>query len=322
MKKSSIILTLTACLTLVAVVAAVLVDKQAKTSTERIAENVDHTSIAGQPTVIEETNNVLNDDSSAVSGLGSNSNQSNILQISDLAKYPGFGHNDDDDEQTFSIEEESRENLIADCMRESGFDYTPAPSIVLDDSVLENEKEFERLLAEAATNPNQSYVDQLSPSMSQSYYLALTGLTDPNIQEGLDHELAANSNSCVSRAFESIPGVYAKRNGLETELNTMESEIRNDQRSIAATQKWSNCMSELGHTFERPSDAHRFVDQTIISNLNSTGQAQPEDEQVIRQLYQATDQCALKDQLQSVNQIVRTEYENRFAANYRDRLKN
>jgi hypothetical protein len=104
MKKSSIILTLTACLTLVAVVTAVLVDKQAKTSTERIAENVDHTSIAGQPTVIEETNNVLNDDSSAVSGLGSNSNQSNILQISDLAKYPGFGHNDDDDEQTFSIE--------------------------------------------------------------------------------------------------------------------------------------------------------------------------------------------------------------------------
>ena len=88
--------------------------------------------------------------------------ESHILQISDLAKYPGFGHRDDEDEQTFSNEEEHRENLIADCMRESGFDYTPAPSIVLDESVLENEKEFERLLAEAATDPNQAYVGQLS----------------------------------------------------------------------------------------------------------------------------------------------------------------
>ena len=101
----------------------------------------------------------------------------------------------------------------------------------------------------------------------------------------------------------------------------MESEIKNDPRSIASTQRWSNCMSELGHTFERPSDAHRFVDQTIISNLNNTGQAQPGNEQVIRQLYQATDRCALKAQLLSVNQLVRTEYENRFAASYRDRLK-
>ncbi|MBL4672609.1 MAG: hypothetical protein JKX81_10155 [Arenicella sp.] len=322
MKKSSIILTLTACLALVAVVAGVVANKQSKTSTERIAGNIDRASIATQSAAIEEPNNVFDDDSSLVSDLGSNSNESHILQISDLAKYPGFGHRDDEDEQTFSNEEEHRENLIADCMRESGFDYTPAPSIVLDESVLENEKEFERLLAEAATDPNQAYVGQLSPSMSRSYYLALTGLADPYTQEGLDYDLSANSNSCVNRAFKSIPGVYAKRNALEKELDTMESEIKNDQRSIAATQKWSNCMSELGHTFEQPSDAHRFVDQTIISNLNNTGQAGPEDEQLIRQLYQATDQCALKMQLLSVNQIVRTEYENRFAANYRDRLKN
>jgi hypothetical protein len=322
MKKSSIIITLTGCLTLVAVVAGVLAYKQPKTSTEHIADNVDRASLAVQNTASEEPNTVLDDDSSPVSDLDSNSNQSNIMPISDLAQYPGFGHRDDEDEQTFSKEEELRENMIADCMRESGFDYTPAPSIVLDDSMLENEKEFEKMLAEAATNPNQAYVDQLSPSMSRSYYLALTGLADPNTPEGLDHELATNSNSCVSRAFESIPGVYAKRNELEKEINTMESEIKNDQRSIASTQKWSNCMSELGHTFERPSDVHRFVDQTIISNLDSTGQAGSGDEQVIRQLYQTTDQCALKAQLQSVNQVVRTEYENRFAANYRDRLKN
>jgi len=322
MKKSSIILTLTACLTLVAVVAAVLVDKQAKTSTERIADNVERDSIAAQSAAIEEPNNVLDDDSSPVSDLGLDSNESNILQVSNLAKYPGFGHRDDEDEETFSQEEEQRENMIADCMRESGFDYTPAPSIVLDESLLENEKEFERLLAEAATDPNQAYVSELSPSMKRNYYLALTGLADPNTQEGLDYEQASNSNSCVSRAFTSIPGVYAKRNALAKEIDTMESEIKNDQRSIASTQKWSNCMSELGHTFERPSDAHRFVDQTIISNLNNTGQARAGDEQLIRQLYQATDQCASTAQLQSINQTVRTEYENRFAENYQDRLKN
>jgi hypothetical protein len=271
---------------------------------------------------MEAPNNVLDVDSLPVTDLDSSSNENHIMQISDLAKYPGFGHHNDEDEKTFSKEEELRENMIADCMRESGFDYTPAPSIVLDESVLENEKEFEQLLAEAATDPNQAYVGQLSPSMRRSYYLALTGLADPYTQEGLDYELAANSNSCVNRAFRSIPGVYAKRNALEKELNTMESEIKNDQRSIAATQKWSNCMFELGHTFERPSDAHRFVDQTIISTLNNTGQAGLEDEQLIHQLYQATDQCASKAQLLSINQIVRTEYENRFAANYQDRLKN
>ena len=107
MKKSSIILTLTGCLTLVAVVAGVLAYKQAKTPTERIANNVYSASLAVQGTASDAPNVALDDDS-PVNDLDSNPNEGNILQISDLAEYPGFGHRDDEDEQTFSKEEERR----------------------------------------------------------------------------------------------------------------------------------------------------------------------------------------------------------------------
>lgn len=242
--------------------------------------------------------------------------------MSTLAKYPGFGHRDEEDEETFTREEQQREEMVAECMRASGFDYTPAPSILADQSVLENEDEFERLLAEAASDPNQAYVDQLSPSMRESYYLALTGLRDPNIEEGFDQEQGAQSSSCVSRAFGSVPGVYAKRNSLEKELDLMESDIENDQRLTASLQGWSSCMSELGHEFAKPSDVYRYVDQAIISNLASKGDAAQNNQHALSRLQQQTDQCALSAELEKMRQQVRIEHENKFVGNNKDRLEN
>jgi len=190
----------------------------------------------------------------------------NFSTMSKLAKYPGFGHQIDKDEDTFTKEELERESMISDCMKESGFEYTPAPSIVLDDAAMSDEEEFERLLREAATDPNDEYISTLSPSMKESYYITLTGMADPNAEEGTNHSLAADSDSCIHRAYTSVPGVYAKRNQLNEEYEAMEAGIGDDERVIAATEKWSNCMSDSGHTYLNPGEVQSHIDQSIADN--------------------------------------------------------
>ena len=240
---------------------------------------------------------------------------------SKLADYPGFGHDMEKDEATYSKEEMERETAIADCMQENGFEYTPTPSLLVDAQTLDDEAEFERLLAEAARDPNDLYVKSLSPSMRESYFITLTGLADPNVEEGLAHAQADSVNSCRSKAFKETPGVYAKKNLLNDEYQAMQQSIENDERIVQATSNWSSCMSKGGLNFSRPNEVMRHIDQSFAAQLdgNATQEPQAITDQV-NQLEQATSQCIVESNLHQVHRLVRIDYENKFVETHLDTI--
>lgn len=298
------------CLVATLVASMVLFDRtpQATTQTKPVK------AIATQTVLVDSENRQSKPESSSDAATAQ-TDSNMILAVSKLADYPGFGHHYEKDEETFSEEEHQREELIAECMKASGFEYTPAPSVVVDDAVLADEAEFERLLAEAANDPNQAYTQTLSSSMLESYNIALTGLPNPNIEEGLDLAQAQENNSCVSKAFSDVPGVFAKRNSLVEELNRLEIEIQNDQRLTAKTQAWSGCMSAYGFTFARPNEVQNQIDQAVVA-LMEQGRDQDQGAREAIKLNQAMDQCIKTTSLIETSQQVRTEYENRFADTY------
>lgn len=238
---------------------------------------------------------------------------------SKLADFPGFGHDMEKDEATYTEEEMERETAIADCMQENGFEYTPTPSLLVDAQALNDEAEFERLLAEAAKDPNDLYVQSLNPSMRESYFLTLTGLADPNIEEGLDHTQADLINSCRSKAFRDTPGVYAKKNLLSDEYQAMQQNIENDERVVKATSDWSNCMSQGGLNFSRPNEVMRHIDQSLASQLGSNlTEASETLTNQVNQLEHATSRCIVESNLHQVHRLVRIDHENKFVETHID----
>ena len=244
-------------------------------------------------------------------------------EASKLSNYPGFGHDIDQDEETFSEEELAREKYIADCMNQNGFQYEPSPSIVIDEEAMSNPEEFERLLALSATDPNESYVSSLSEDMQKSYYMTLVGMEDPNDPEGQAHDLAQHGNSCTNQAFQKIPGVYAKRNVLSEEFDAMERRVEEDERVSKAQEDWSECMGDDGFAFSRPSDVHKYTDQVMAEVFEGST---PDDEKAytdaeLEKMMQIADRCVEASNLSEIKKRVRVEYENQFVKAHREQLE-
>lgn len=234
------------------------------------------------------------------------------VEVSSLAQYPGFGHNIEQDEDRFTREEMQRETLIAECMKDNGFDYTPTPSVVIDENA--GPEEFERLLALAASDPNEGYVASLSANQRKAYYLMLTGMENPNDPEGKAQQMGANTDSCLSRAFAAIPGVYARRNRLIEPFRRMELEIARDPQMRQANQMWSECMDKQGLSYATPSDIHAMADETR-AQLIASGAPQSQMEQASLALLdteQKAHECMLSSGYQTILTQVRIAHENRF----------
>lgn len=244
------------------------------------------------------------------------------LYTSKLAGYPGFGHRIEQEEEIFSEEELAREKFIAGCMQLNGFQYQPAPSVVIDEAAMSNPEEFERLLALSASDPNAAYVSSLSKDMQKSYYVTLVGMEDPNDPEGQAHDLARHSNSCTNQAFKKIPGVFSKRNVLSDEFDVMERRAAEDERVIKAQAQWSECMGDDGFAFTSPSDVHMHADQLMaevfegVARQDQKGNASEELERMIR----STERCVEASNLLDIKNRVRVEYENQFVKTHREQL--
>ena len=246
-----------------------------------------------------------------------------FITESKLAAYPGFGHNIDADEDRYTEEELRRELLLSDCMQSRGFEYTPAPSILVDEEAMNDAEEFERLLREASNDPNEIYVNSLSLNMRKAYFVALTGMENPNNEEGEAHDLAKDAGGCMQLVFEKVPGVYAKKNALSEELDEMEQRIASDSRNYEVNSRWANCMTEQGYEYSKPSDVHRASDQTMARLIGAQADTKEiEKAQIVmaKKLLQSQG-CANKVELRKIRQQVRIEYENQFVDKYRELLE-
>lgn len=241
--------------------------------------------------------------------------------FSKLSAYPGFGHDIDGDEEQFSAEELQRENYIAGCMEENGFEYKPAPSIVIDAEAIDNAEDFDRILQEAAIDPNEAYVSALSSEQIQLYYMTLYGMENPNDPEAQAHEYTDENDSCTSQAFRKIPSVYDKFNALRNEYELMEESVQADERMVQITEAWSGCMGDNGYSFESYSAMARYIDENFsVANESNTNVKAALGDKNTEKLMLISEACKAETNFSEQQKLVRLDHENKFAEEYSDIL--
>jgi len=237
----------------------------------------------------------------------------NGYQPSKLAAVAGFGHNPERDEQQYSAEEMQREVMIADCMQQKGYEYTPTPSLVISDDVSQDPAEVESMLRAAANNPNDRYLRSLSVTERQAYYIALVGVAEPNHPEAQSYDIASQSDACSSKAMREIPGVYARYNALRAEFEDMQKAVSKDSTVVDAVKQWSDCMSLAGFQYAHPSDLMRAEDHALA--IADEGQMQ-----LLAKGHQAAANCDIDAALNETYSVTRIKHENLFFERYQTRL--
>jgi len=198
-------------------------------------------------------------------------------------------------------------------MQAQGYQYTPTPSIVIDDSLTSEPQELEQLLRDAAHDPNDRYLLTLSESERREYFIALTGVANPNDPEAQVYDTAIQSDSCASQALREIPGVYAKYNQLRAEFEAMEKAVADDPKVVKSLKDWSACMSLAGFQYDHPRDLARLQDEALAAN-NS------EQSELLARGQQAAASCDLDVALNQTYANTRAEHENLFYEFYRAQL--
>jgi hypothetical protein len=156
---------------------------------------------------------------------------------SPLAAYPGFGHDHEADEAHYRRQEIALQRYIARCMRQAGFEYTAAPSVVNAPAPRQG--------------PNERYLASLSPERRTRYNLTLYGVPDPNDEENLWDPSSKTGGGCWGEAMRAIPSVYAGESELRAQLDAMQRLIARDARVQDAERRWSACMRSRGFSYWR-----------------------------------------------------------------------
>lgn len=163
------------------------------------------------------------------------------------------------------------EDLIAECMVEAGFEYTPVdysqvPSGVDDSLPAYGTREFAEQYGYGATtspwlpgepetdwvDPNAEYVDSLSAAEQDAYFLALYGdpsyPADPDGDWEYDWEQAGCQGAAQHEVF-SDPSAFEDERylALQADLERMWLAISDDARLQDLEGRWASCMADAGY---------------------------------------------------------------------------
>lgn len=171
------------------------------------------------------------------------------------------------------------EALLAPCMREQGFEYTPvdplAREVALVGGSLSEEdftKQFgygittlyEQRRAQAAGGPNERVRGALSASERQAYDKALLGGSDKDtFALALDNGDFSNLGGCTKKATDAAFGGAGIAESVQGKLDDLDQKIKADGRMRAAIKAWGSCMRQAGNSLGDPDE----VDTTLRSRL-------------------------------------------------------
>ncbi|HMO11404.1 MAG TPA: hypothetical protein PKB06_07880, partial [Actinotalea sp.] len=186
------------------------------------------------------------------------------------------------------------EEIVAECMAEQGFDYTPVDYsqngggfVSSDDLDVEwGTLEFAKKYGYGATtnpwgdpsteepmdpdqewvDPNQEYVESMSETEQQAYYTALWGEQNYKpTDEGEEYEYDWTTAGCQGKAQHEVyeqgqPWDDEEYQGLFDEMNAMYEQVQNDPRVTGLNAKWADCMADAGYTsFAAVGDAENAI---------------------------------------------------------------
>ncbi|WP_066582454.1 hypothetical protein [Cellulomonas timonensis] len=184
---------------------------------------------------------------------------------------------DDVDYEKLQVEQE---NIVAACMQEAGFEYTPrevsGSSFEWDEDLEWGSEEFaekhgygysigsESEDGEEAVqvDPNADYVAAMSESEQAAYWEALWGPEQP---EALDEEAettwdwttAGCNGKASNETYGSTMSAYEDPAfvELQDEIGTLYEKVASDPKLTALDAEWSDCMNEAGFDFAKVPDA-------------------------------------------------------------------
>ncbi len=221
-----------------------------------------------------------------------------------------FGYEDmdpDEQEQRYRQEEMDRQQVIAECMRAEGFEYTVfvyEQSFSFESPYQDmTRREFvekygfgistmfedgfappEMTPADEEINPNDEYVSSLSEAEQEAYYEALYG---PPQEEPPMEETVGTDGEPVAVDFEYVPmgcdgKAYEEQSSPEDqefmeEIGTLMSteiyeRVQADSRVVDATKAYAECMSDAGYPeITSQEDTYEEVSTRMEPIYNSMG---------------------------------------------------
>lgn len=172
------------------------------------------------------------------------------------------------------------ENLIRDCMKGQGFEYTPgdpaAERAALVGSATLSEEDFEKQFGygittlydqrrtEASRGPNADYRASLAPAERTSFDKALYGKNvGTTFSRAVDSGDFADLGGCTKTATDEAFGGAQVLSTLQTKLDELDARIEADPRMAKANAAWAGCMRAAGHRFEKPDDVDGFLEEKL-----------------------------------------------------------
>lgn len=231
-----------------------------------------------------------------------------------------------------SVLHAAEEELLRDCMRESGFRYrkvaeNPLPELrsfphVIDDLAwakkhgygTDLQRKVERM---RASDPNQRYFRSLSAERRAAALDAFHGESsrDITVETPDGVQVSRSEEGCQAEAerelFESLPAWFTAESYNEALPGIVEERVAGDARFAAAVRPWSRCMKEDGHDYRSPAELRK--------RLPSPENPLPRDKEI--RLAVAEAECAHSTGLAEVTEALEQKYRKEVRRQYRSEVE-
>jgi outer membrane murein-binding lipoprotein Lpp len=227
------------------------------------------------------------------------------------------------DEETMLAQQNDREELIANCMADEGFDYVPVDNaqysgmVSADDGeeygtekwVAENgygmsqspeQIAEQQAQSEEFIDPNQDYVMSLSEGEQAAYYEVLYGVqpTEEEMGEDGSYEYNWQTSGCQGFASHEIDGDQPSQEEHAALYEAMSAMYETSQASptlVKLDSEWAACMADAGYaTFTKKADAQESImneQNALYENQTGTGP----DEKVLAEMREKELTLAMAD---------------------------
>jgi len=218
------------------------------------------------------------------------------IEDSPLNQYFAAGYSGEgsaEDQKRMEEREKKREELIASCMADEGFEYTPKlasfePAASDEDEIDPMSREYAEVYgygvvtnpwssdAEAEepeeVNKNQLYIDSLSESEATAYYEALYGAVEDDADEYRWEDAGCQGYAQHEMSGED-PWEAEQFAGLRDKLQGLYAELERSPELAALEREWSKCMQEAG---EPGFDTQMSAANSIYDEINRIYEASAE----------------------------------------------
>lgn len=249
---------------------------------------------------------------------------------SPMARYVGFGHNPGIELTIFERDENQRQVLVERCMGALGLPYVPRRP---DSNTFAPPSESKMYygLTDGITlsgdvaitvelDPNTAYALSLPATEAASYLVALYG----EEWQSQDQPTSAYEQSCVGRAYTSVPGLAASAAPLRARYrDAIETALAASEPYQQALDRWRECLRRDGVSAETPADLMSSIDRAISAAQEDDGHLDKTEIAEIAsfeaRLYSADMDC--RDGLMSAHRASIVEAEGDFVAAHMEALE-